>query len=87
MESRTSKLEDMYDKIEAEEGRKMSQADGYQWGLEYLKDIQKQIERLQHRALEKNDPVFYNNVKMSMQRARDAEEELRAKLDGAKGQH
>lgn len=85
MESRIPKLEEMYDRIEAEEGRKMSQADGYQWGLDYIKDIQKQIERLQQRALERNDPAFYNNVKMSMQRARDAEDELRAKLDGAKG--
>lgn len=87
MEPRMPKLEEIYDKIEAEEGKKMSQADGYQWGLEYIRDIQKQIERLQQKALDKNDPAFYNNIKLSMQRAKDAEEELRAKLDGAKNSH
>lgn len=81
MEQRIPKLEEIYDRIEEEEGRKMSLADGYQWGLEYLQDILSNIERLEMHAREKNDPVFYNNVKLSLQRARNAQHELKSKLD------
>jgi hypothetical protein len=80
METKTPKLEEIYDRIEAEERREMSQIDGYQWGIEYLQDVIKQIERLEQRALERNDPSFYNNVKLSAQRAKEAEQELRNKL-------
>lgn len=80
METKIPKLEEIYDRIEAEESREMGQADGYQWGIEYLQDIMKQIEKLEQRALERNDPLFYNNVKLSAQRAKEAEQELRKKL-------
>lgn len=84
MEPRIPKLEEIYDKIEVEEGKQMSQTDGYRWGLDYLQDVIKQIEKLELLAVERNDPIFYNNVKMSAQRAKEAEQELQAKLDGAK---
>lgn len=84
MEPRIPKLEEIYDKIEVEEGKQMSQVDGYRWGLDYLQDVIKQIEKLELLAVERNDPIFYNNVKMSAQRAKVVEQELQAKLDGAK---
>jgi hypothetical protein len=62
----------------------MSEADGYQWGLDYLKDIINQIEKLEREALQKNDPLFYNNIKLSMQRAMDAQAELDQKLGSLK---
>jgi hypothetical protein len=79
-----SKLEEIYDRIEAEQSRTMSEADGYQWGLDYLKDIINQIEKLEREALQKNDPLFYNNIKLSMQRAMDAQTELDQKLGSLK---
>lgn len=80
MSFKMPRLEDIYDKIEYEESRPMSQADGYQWGLDYLNDTIKQLEKLEQKALVKNDPVFYNNVKISIQRAQDAQKELQDKL-------
>lgn len=84
MELKTSKLEDIYDRIEAEEAAKMSPADGYQWGLDYLQDILLQIKRLERLAMEKNDPALYNNVQLSLQRAMDAKRELQEKIGSAK---
>lgn len=84
MSFKMSKLEDIYDKIESEESKPMSQADGYQWGLDYLNDTIKQLEKLEQKALEKNDPIFYNNVKISMQRAQHAQKELQDKLTKTK---
>lgn len=80
MSFKMTKLEDVYDKIESEENKPMSQADGYQWGLDYLNDTIRQLEKLEQRALSKNDPTFYNNVKISMQRALHAQRELQDKL-------
>ena len=80
MSFKMPKLEDIYDKIESEESRPMSQADGYQWGLDYLNDTIKQLEKLEQRALAKNDPIFYNNVILSIQRAQHAQKELQDKL-------
>lgn len=80
MSYRIPKLEEIYDKIESEQNKPMSEADGYQWGLDYLLDIQKQLERLEKTSLEQNNPIFYNNVKLSMQRALDAQKELTGKL-------
>jgi hypothetical protein len=75
------KLEEIYDRIEAEENKPMSEADGYQWGLDYLKDILKELERLEEKALQKKDPTFYNNIKLSIQRAKEAQTELHNKLE------
>jgi hypothetical protein len=75
------KLEDIYDKIESEESKPMSQADGYQWGLDYLSDTIRQLEKLEQKALAKNDPIFYNNVKISLQRAQYAQKELQDKIE------
>ncbi|MBM2852626.1 MAG: hypothetical protein HW420_1173 [Candidatus Nitrosotenuis sp.] len=80
MSFKMPKLEDTYDKIESEESRPMSQADGYQWGLDYLNDTIKQLEKLEQKALAKNDPIFYNNVILSIQRAQHAQKELQGKI-------
>jgi hypothetical protein len=74
-------LGEIYDRIEAEENTPMSEADGYRWGLDYLKDIMAQLEKLEEKALVKNDPAFYNNIKLSIQRAKEAQIELHGKLD------
>jgi hypothetical protein len=74
------KLEDIYDKIESEESRSISHADGYQWGLDYLNDTIKQLEKLEQKALAKNDPIFYNNVMLSIQWAQHVQKELQDKL-------
>jgi hypothetical protein len=80
MAFRISKLGEIYDRIEAEQSTPMNEADGYRWGLDYLKDITRQLEKLEQRALQKNDPVFYNSIKLSMQRVKEAQAELDAKL-------
>jgi hypothetical protein len=80
MTFRISKLEEIYDRMEAEQSTQMSEADGYQWGLDYLKDITRQLEKLEQLALQKNDPMLYNNIKLSMQRVKEAQVELDAKL-------
>ena len=80
MSYRIPKLEEIYDKIESEQNKPMSEADGYQWGLDYLLDIQKQLERLEKTSMEQNNPLFHNNIKLSMQRALDAQKELADKL-------
>jgi hypothetical protein len=59
----------------------MSEADGYRWGIDYLKDVVKQLEKLEERALLKKDPIFYNNIKLSIQRAKEAQNELCSKLE------
>ncbi|MEO9308828.1 MAG: hypothetical protein ABI337_00865 [Nitrososphaera sp.] len=81
MASGISKLEEICDKIEAEQNRPMSEADGYRWGLDYLDDIVKQLEKLEQAALKKNDPLYHHNIKLSLQRAREAQTELSKKLD------
>jgi hypothetical protein len=81
MASGISKLEEICDKIEAEQNRPMSEADGYSWGLDYLDDIVKQLEKLEQAALKKNDPLYHHNIKLSLQRAREAQTELSKKLD------
>ncbi len=78
------KLEEIYDKIDLEESRPMSKADGYQWGLDYLNDTIKQLEKLERMALTKNNPLFYNDVKISIQRAQYAQKELQDKLSKIK---
>ncbi|MBI5377865.1 MAG: hypothetical protein HZA82_04510 [Thaumarchaeota archaeon] len=80
MSFKMPKLEDIYDKIDLEESMPMSNADGYQWGLDYLNDTIKQLEKLERMALAKNNPMFYNDVKISIQRAQDAQKELQDKL-------
>jgi hypothetical protein len=74
-------LREIYDRIEAEENTPMSKADGYRWGLDYLKDIMMQLEKLEERALVKKDPALYNNIKISIQRAKEAQIELHNKLE------
>ena len=80
MSFKLPKLEDIHDRMESEESTPMSEADGYQWGLDYLNDTLKQLEKLEQRALAKNNPMFYNDIKISIQRAQDAQKELRDKL-------
>lgn len=80
MSYRMPKLEEIYDKIETEQNKPMSEADGYQWGLDYIKDIQKQLEKLEKMSLDQNNPILYNNIKLSMQRALEAQKELSGKL-------
>lgn len=80
MSYRMPKLEEIYDRIEAEQNKPMSEADGYQWGLDYLKDIQKQLEKLERMSLDQNNPILYNGIKLSMQRALEAQKELSEKL-------
>ncbi|MEW6044471.1 MAG: hypothetical protein AB1608_09420 [Thermoproteota archaeon] len=80
MASGISKLEEIYDKIEAEQSKPMSDADGYRWGLDYLDDIVKKLEKLEKHALEKNDPLYHHNIKLSLQRAQEAQAELGQKL-------
>ncbi len=80
MSYRMPKLEEIYDKIETEQNKPMSEADGYQWGLDYLKDIQKQLEKLEKMSLDQKDPILYNGIKLSMQRALEAQKELSGKL-------
>ena len=81
MAYRVPKLEEIYDRIEAEQNKPMSETDGYRWGLDYLNDIMIQLEKLEEKALLKKDPAFYNNIKLSIQRAKDAQTELHNKLD------
>jgi len=74
-------LGEIYDRIEAEENTPMNEADGYRWGLDYLRDIMMQLEKLEEKALAKKDPTFYNNIKLSIQRAKEAQIELHGKLE------
>jgi len=80
MSYKIPRLEGIYDKIDAEKNRPMSQQDGYLWGLDYLKDIQKQLQRLEKKALEQNNPVLYQNVRLSMERSAEAVAELEGKI-------
>lgn len=82
MSYKLPKLEEIYDKIESEQGRPMSEGDGYQWGLDYLKDIQKQLQKLEKKALEQNNPTLYQNVRLSMQRSLEAQQEITDKIKG-----
>jgi hypothetical protein len=82
MSYKIPKLEEIYDKIESEQGRPMSQEDGYQWGLDYLKDIQKQLQKLEKKALEQNNPALYQNVRLSVQRSLEAQQEITNKIKG-----
>jgi hypothetical protein len=84
MAYRIPKLEEIYDRIELEENRSMSEADGYQWGLDYLKDIIKHLEKLEEKVLLKKDPILYNYIKLSIQRAKEAQIELNNKLENVK---
>jgi len=84
MSFKVPKLEDIHDRIESEESRPMSKADGYQWGLDYLNDTLKQLEKLKQRALAKNNPTFYNDVKISIQRAQHVQKELQDRITETK---
>jgi hypothetical protein len=80
MASGIPKLEEICDKIEAEQSKPMSEADGYRWGLDYLDDIVRRLEKLEQSALKKNDPLYHHNIKLSLQRAQEAQTELSQKL-------
>lgn len=82
MSYKMPKLEEIYDKIESEQSVPMSQEDGYQWGLDYLKDIEKQLQKLEKKALEQNNPTLYQNVRLSMQRSLEAQQEITDKING-----
>ena len=82
MSYKLPKLEEIYDKIESEQSVPMSQEDGYQWGLDYLKDIEKQLQKLEKKALEQNSPTLYQNVRLSMQRSLEAQQEITDKING-----
>ncbi len=82
MSYKLPKLEEIYDKIESEQSVPMSQEDGYQWGLDYLKDIEKQLQKLEKKALEQNNPALYQNVRLSMQRSIEAQQEITDKING-----
>jgi len=71
-------LEEIHDKIDSERVP-MSQDDGCQWGLDYLKDIYKELEKLEKKALDQSNPLLYKNVKLSIQRYEEAKAELEAK--------
>lgn len=78
MSYKIPKLEEIHDKIDSERVP-MSQGDGYRWGLDYLKDIYKELEKLEKKALDQNNPLLYKNVKLSIQRYEEAKAELEAK--------
>ena len=82
MSYKIPKLEEIYDKIESEQINPMSQEDGYRWGLDYLKDIEKQLQKLEKKALEQNNPSLYQNVRLSMQRYLEAQQEITDKIKG-----
>lgn len=82
MSYKLPKLEEIYDKIESEQSVPMSQEDGYQWGLDYLKDIEKQLQKLEKKALEQNNPTLYQNVRLSIQRSLEAQQEITDKING-----
>lgn len=82
MSYKMPKLEEIYDKIESEQSIPMSREDGYQWGLDYLKDIEKQLLKLEKKALEQNNPTLYQNVRLSMQRSLEAQQEITDKING-----
>lgn len=73
-------LGEIYDKIDSEQSMPMGKEDGYLWGLDYLRDIQRQLLRLEKRALEQNNPMLYQNVHLSMQRSEEAIAELEGKI-------
>jgi predicted metalloprotease len=73
-------LGEIYDKIDSEQRIPMSQEDSYLWGLDYLKDIQRQLLRLEKKAIEQNNPMLYQNVRLSMQRSEEALAELESKI-------
>ena len=80
MSYKIPRLEEIHDKIDVECSAPMSKEDGYRWGLDYLKDIQKQLERLEKKALKDNNPTLYRNVRLSMQRSSEAAAELEDKI-------
>jgi hypothetical protein len=82
MSYKIPKLEEIYDKIDLEQGRPMSQDDGYQWSLDYLNDIQKQLQKLEKKALDQNNPALYQNVRLSMQRSLETQQEITDKIKG-----
>ena len=82
MSYKIPKLEEIYDKIESEQSNPMSQEDGYRWGLDYLKDIEKQLQKLEKKAIEQNNPSLYQNVRLSMQRYLEAQQEITDKIKG-----
>jgi hypothetical protein len=84
MESGILKLEEIYDRIEAEENMNMGEADDYRWGIDYLNDILNKLEKLEEVALSKKNPILYNNIQLSIQRARQARNELHNKLTDLK---
>lgn len=74
------KLEEIFDRIDAEKNTPMSEADGYRWGIDYLNDIQGHLEKLEKKALLKKNPAFYNSIKLSIQRAKEVQAELHNRL-------
>lgn len=80
MSYKMPRLEEIYDKIDAENSAPMCHEDQCLWGLDYLKDVQKQLERLEKKALEQNNPILYRNVRLSMQRSDEVIAELKGKI-------
>jgi hypothetical protein len=58
----------------------LSKEDGYRWGIIHLQYIQEELRKLEARAIERQDIEFFNQVRISLKKAQDAEEELKEKL-------
>lgn len=61
----------------------LSKEDGYRWGITHLQYLQEEMRKLEARAIERQDVEFFNQVRTSLKKAQDVEEELKEKLVAA----
>ena len=74
------KIRKMWESIDNQNLKPLTKTEGYKWGLAYLENAKKELLKLEKNALERNDPYFYNDVRESMLRAKEAENEILTKI-------
>ena len=74
-----SELNSMWDKIDLKSKEEVEK-EGHVWGLQYLEELISELVELKIKAKKENNPILYNQLRISLMRAHEAQSELNEKL-------
>lgn len=72
-------LNSMWDKIDLR-SKKDIEKEGYVWGRQYLEGLIDELVELKIKTKKENNPIMYNQLRTSLMRAHDVQNELNEKI-------
>ena len=72
-------LDSMWDKIDLR-SKEDIEKEGNVWGRQYLEGLIDELVELKIKAKKENDPIMYNQLRTSLMRAHEVQNELNEKL-------